>query len=42
MNLSYIIEKLNLEYYKMFLMITSKMSILDEYGVNMFTKLKND
>jgi hypothetical protein len=40
MNHSYIIEKLNLEYYKMYWPITSTMSILEEYGVNMFTKHK--
>jgi hypothetical protein len=38
MNHSYMIEKLNLEYYKMYLAITYTMSILDEYGVNMVTK----
>ena len=42
MNHSYIIEKLNLEYFKMHLMIKPTMSILDEYGINMLTKLKND
>jgi hypothetical protein len=35
---SYIIEKLNLEYYKVYCTITSTMSILVEYGTNVLTK----